>query len=106
MASQLGAGHSSMATAVGHITETANIVKGIQTQVNTSKETLRRAWDGSSAISFDAVHHAWDQEMGRVIRALEKFAMDIHGSKIQYEGAQEQAEKATNQLAAILNYRP
>lgn len=103
MSQQSAQDRAAMGQAAQEIENSAGIIKGLQTKLDSQKGQLMSGWAGSAAVSFDRVFNEFQTQMGKVLGELEGMHTKLVDSKIHYEATEQEQEDAANKIAALLN---
>ncbi|MFI0350680.1 WXG100 family type VII secretion target [Actinomadura sp. 9N407] len=103
MGQQSAQDREAMGQAAQRIEQSAGIVKGLQTKLDSQKSQLMGGWQGAAAGSFDRVFMEFQTSMGKVQRELEGMYEKLVQTKIQYESTEQEQEDAANKIAGLLN---
>ncbi|MGI5166781.1 WXG100 family type VII secretion target [Spirillospora sp. CA-253888] len=105
MGQQSAVDRAAMKQAAEDIDASANIIKGLQTQLDGHKAQVRSAWEGNASMAFEQVFTRFNEDFTRVLRALEGMHSSLVQTKITYESKEEMSEQAVNKVQALLNGR-
>ncbi|WP_084262378.1 WXG100 family type VII secretion target [Actinomadura formosensis] len=103
MGQQSAVDRAAMKQAADDIDASANIIKGLQTQLEGHKQQVRSAWEGNASMAFESVFNRFNEDFGKVLRALEGMHQSLVQTKITYESKEEMSEQAVNKVQALLN---
>ncbi|WP_307801423.1 WXG100 family type VII secretion target [Actinomadura violacea] len=92
-----------MQQAATRIEDSANIVKGLQSQLEGHKSSLMSGWAGNAAVSFDRVFNEFQTEMNKVRTALDGMHQKLTHTKITYESTEQEQTEAVNKINQLLN---
>jgi WXG100 family type VII secretion target len=92
-----------MAQAAQDIDDSANIIKGLQTRLEDSKNQLRSGWEGDASMAFDAVFNRFNEDFRRVLTALDGMHQSLVQTKITYEAKEQMTHDAVNKVNQLLN---
>lgn len=94
---------AAMAQAAQDIDASANVIKGLQTRLESSKTALRANWEGAASMAFEQVFARFNEDFTRVLRALEGMHQSLVQTKITYDAKEEMSQQAVNKVQALLN---
>ncbi|MEV4254021.1 WXG100 family type VII secretion target [Spirillospora sp. NPDC049652] len=103
MAGQSAVDRAAMAQAATRIEESANLIKGLQSQLEGHKSNLMSGWAGNASVSFDRVFNEFQTDMNKVRTALDGMHEKLSHTKIQYESTEQEQNDAVNKINALLN---
>jgi WXG100 family type VII secretion target len=92
-----------MAQAAQDIDASANIIKGLQTRLEGSKNQLRGNWEGNASMAFEAVFNRFNEDFNKVLQALNGMHESLVQTKITYDAKEEMSQQAVNKVQALLN---
>ncbi|MFC5746002.1 WXG100 family type VII secretion target [Actinomadura rugatobispora] len=96
---------ASMTQAAGDIDASANVIKGLQTQLESHKQQVRSSWEGNASMAFETVFARFNEDFRKVLEALNGMHESLVQTKITYEAKEEMAEQGVNKVQALLNGR-
>lgn len=103
MGGQSAVDRNAMQQAATRIEDSANIVKGLQSQLEGHKSSLMSGWAGNAAVSFDRVFNEFQTEMNKVRTALDGMHQKLTHTKITYESTEQEQTEAVNKINQLLN---
>ncbi|HLV72929.1 MAG TPA: WXG100 family type VII secretion target [Vulgatibacteraceae bacterium] len=103
MGNQSAVDRAAMQQAADDIDASANVIKGLQTQLESHKQQVRASWEGNASMAFETVFNRFNEDFRKVLRALEGMHESLVQTKITYESKEEMAEQAVNKVQALLN---
>jgi WXG100 family type VII secretion target len=95
---------AAMAKAAGDIDEAASTIKGLQTSLHGHKAAVLAGWQGNAAHAFDGVFTSFDEDMTKVLTALNGMHEKLVHNRTQYEAAEEQQTDAAKAIHQFLNH--
>ncbi|TNY31711.1 WXG100 family type VII secretion target [Thermomonospora catenispora] len=101
--SQSAVDRAAMAQAAQDIDASANVIKGLQTKLESAKTSLRAHWEGNASMAFEQVFVRFNEDFTRVLRALEGMHQSLVQTKITYDAKEEMSQQAVNKVQALLN---
>lgn len=93
-----------MAKAAQDIDEAASTIKGLQTSLQGHKAAVLSGWQGNAANAFDGVFQAFDEDMSKVLTALNGMHESLVHNRTQYEAAEQQQTDAARAINQFLNH--
>jgi WXG100 family type VII secretion target len=93
-----------MAKAAGDIDEAASTIKGLQTSLQGHKAAVLSGWQGNAASAFDQVFQSFDEDMNKVLTALNGMHESLVKNRTQYESAEQQQTDAAKAIHQFLNH--
>lgn len=93
-----------MAKAASDIDEAASTIKGLQTSLNGHKQAVLAGWKGNAAIAFDGVFQSFDEDMTKVLTALNGMHEKLVHNRTQYESAEQEQTDAAKAIHQFLNH--
>jgi WXG100 family type VII secretion target len=94
---------AAMKKASEDIDASANVIRGLQGQLEGHKSELRAHWEGSASMAFEQVFNRFNDDFKRVLRALEGMHESLVQTKITYESKEQQAQEAVNKVQQLLS---
>lgn len=92
-----------MAQAAQDVDDSATLIKGLQTRLESHRGDLSAHWEGQANMAFNSVFDRFQQDFNRVIRALEGMHEALVGTKISYDSKEEMSREAANEVMRLLN---
>ncbi len=93
-----------MAKAAQNIDEAASTIKGLQTSLHGHKSAVLSGWQGTAASAFDGVFQSFDEDMNKVLTALNGMHEKLVHNRTQYEAAEQQQTDAAKAINQFLNH--
>jgi WXG100 family type VII secretion target len=93
-----------MAKAAQDLDEASSTIKGLQTSLNGHKQAVLAGWQGNAAHAFDGVFQAFDEDMSKVLNALNGMHEKLVHNRTQYESAEQQQTDAAKAIHQFLNH--
>ncbi|MFI0410731.1 WXG100 family type VII secretion target [Actinomadura sp. 3N508] len=103
MGQQSAVDRASMKQAADDIDASANIIKGLQSQLEGHKQQVRSAWEGNASMAFESVFNRFNEDFNKVLKALEGMHQSLVQTKITYESKEEMSEQAVSKVQSLLN---
>lgn len=103
MGNQSAVDRAAMDQAAQDIDASANVIKGLQTQLEGHKQQVRASWEGNASMAFEQVFNRFNEDFNKVLRALEGMHQSLVQTKITYESREEMSEQAVNKVQSLLN---
>ncbi|MET0135511.1 MAG: WXG100 family type VII secretion target [Kibdelosporangium sp.] len=102
MAPRTSADTEGMATAVGHLTQTASDARSTLGNVSDETATLLAAWTGPAATKFSQAMTDWNGEFSTIVRRLNEMVVVMGSNAKSYVSTDEEAtHKAGNWAAGL-----
>jgi WXG100 family type VII secretion target len=95
---------AAMAKAAGDIDHAASTIKGLQTQLNGHKQAVLAGWQGNASRAFDGVFQSFDEDMTKVLTALQGLHESLVHNRVNYESTEQQQTDAANAIHSLLNH--
>lgn len=92
-----------MAKAAQDIDEAASTIKGLQTSLDGHKQSVLSGWQGNAASAFDGVFQSFNEDMSKVLTALNGMHEKLTHNRTQYESAEQQQTDAAKAIHGFLN---
>ena len=105
MGQQSAVDRAAMAQAADDIDASANIIKGLQSQLEGHKNQVRSMWEGNASMAFEQVFARFNEDFNKVLQALNGMHESLVQTKITYESKEEMSEQAVNKVQNLLNGR-
>jgi WXG100 family type VII secretion target len=93
-----------MAKAAQDIDEAASTIKGLQTSLQGHKAAVLSGWQGNAATAFDGVFQSFDEDMSKVLVALNGMHEKLVQNRTHYASAEEQQTDAARAINQFLNH--
>lgn len=93
-----------MAKAATDIDEAASTIKGLQTSLSGHKQAVLAGWQGNAAQAFDGVFQSFDEDMTKVLTALNGMHEKLVHNRTQYESAEQEQTDAARAINQFLNH--
>jgi len=94
---------TAMNQAAQDIDASANVIRGLQVQLEGHKTELRSHWEGSASMAFEQVFNRFNEDFRRVLKALEGMHQNLVDTKISYESKEEMAREGVNKVQQLLS---
>jgi WXG100 family type VII secretion target len=92
-----------MAKAAGDLDHAASTVKGLQTQLSAHKDAVLTGWKGNAATAFDGVFLAFNEDMTKVLKAMNGLHESLVQNRINYEATEERNTDSAKAIHQALN---
>src|SRR2546421_439175 len=102
MAGESAVDRAQMALAAQEVETKANIIRGLQIQLQDHKAQVRAGWEGTTSMSFESVFIEFDNDFNQFIQALDKMHQALVHTKIQYEAREQEAHEAVSEVQRLL----
>lgn len=93
---------AAMGLAAQDIDHSANIIKGLQNQIEDHKNQVRSSWDGHASMAFEQVFNRFNEDFTRVLNALQGMHEALVHTKITYETREQESHDAVNRVQQML----
>jgi WXG100 family type VII secretion target len=93
-----------MAKAAGQIDQAASTIKGLQTSLQGHQQAVLAGWEGNAATAFNKAFLSFDEDMRKVLTALNGMHEKLVHNRIQYEAAEERQTDAAKAIHQFLNH--
>lgn len=87
------------------IDHSASVIQGLQTQVQQHKDHLRSGWDSTAAVKFDEVFNHFNEDFGRILKALNQMHEKLVHTNIKYETSVQEQADAVNKVNQLINHQ-
>jgi WXG100 family type VII secretion target len=105
MGQQSAVDRAAMAQAASDVDASANIIKGLQSQLEGHKNQVRSMWEGEASMAFEQVFARFNEDFNKVLQALNGMHESLVQTKITYESKEEMSQQAVNKVQSLLNGR-
>jgi WXG100 family type VII secretion target len=105
MGQQSAVDRAAMKQAADDVDASANIIKGLQSQLEGHKNQVRSSWEGNASMAFEQVFTRFNEDFNKVLKALNGMHESLVQTKITYESKEEMSEQAVNRVQNLLNGR-
>jgi WXG100 family type VII secretion target len=96
--------HISMGVAAQKVSDTTDVITGLENQVDSHLQSLLAGWKGDASFAFERLLIQWLQDFRQIRDQLDNIYLKLTGTQKSYQ-ANEQAETdAINQLSSMLNH--
>jgi len=102
MAGQSAVDRASMALAAQDIDSSANVIRGLQVQLEDHKNQVRAQWEGQASMGFEQVFNKFNDDFQRVLTALDGMHEALVHTRITYEAREQEAHDAVNRVKQML----
>jgi WXG100 family type VII secretion target len=103
MAGQSAVNRQAMGVAAGQVDDSANMIRGLQSQLQGHKAEVRAQWEGNASMAFETVFNAFDRDFNQVLKAMEGMYEALVHTKLVYEAKEQEAGDAVNRVHQLLN---
>ncbi|MCW2886848.1 MAG: hypothetical protein QOE54_4199 [Streptosporangiaceae bacterium] len=103
MAGESAVDRHAMALAAQDIDGSANIIRGLQTQLEGHKAQVRSQWEGNASMAFETVFNRFNDDFQKVLNALDGMHQALVHTKITYEAKEQEAHEAVNRVHQLLS---
>lgn len=93
-----------MAKAAGDIDHAASTIKGLQSQLQGHKAAVLAGWQGNAASAFSGVFESFNEDMTKVLTALNGLHESLVKNRINYEANEQQTSDASKAIQSLLNH--
>lgn len=94
---------AAMAQAAQDIDHSANIIRGLQGQLEGHKQQVRSQWEGNASMAFETVFNRFNEDFTKVLKALDGMHESLVQTKIVYESREQDAHEAVNRVHQMLS---
>ena len=94
---------AAMHKAAQDLDASANVIRGLQVQLEGHKSELRSHWEGNASMAFEQVFNRFNDDFKRVLRALDGMHESLVQTKITYESKEQEAHEAVNKVQQMLS---
>jgi len=102
MAGESAVDRGQMALAAQEIETKANIIRGLQNQLQDHKAQVRAGWEGTASGTFESVFAEFDADFAKVIQAMDKMHEALVHTKIHYEAREQETHDAVSEVQRLL----
>jgi WXG100 family type VII secretion target len=92
-----------MALAAGNIDESANLIRGLQVQIEGHKNEMRAGWEGNASLAFEQVFERFNTDFSKVLKAMDSMHEALVQTHINYTSKEQDAKDAVNRINQMLN---
>jgi WXG100 family type VII secretion target len=92
-------------TAAQKIDHSASVIQGLQLRVQQHKDHLRSGWDSTAALKFDDVFNHFNEDFGRILKALNQMHEKLVHSTTKYETSVQEQQDAVNKVNQLINHQ-
>ena len=103
MSGQSAVDRQAMGKAAQDIEASAQVIKGLQSQLEGHKNEVRGSWDGQAAMAFEKVFRRFDEDFRVVLQELERMHEQLGQTKIEYESKEQMSQEAVNKVQQLLS---
>lgn len=103
MAGQITVNRAAMVTAAQQVETALGEIKGQQTRLNGTHETLAGTWKGMASTAFTNAFNQFNSDFTIVINALNGIHERLVGSHANYNASESANVESANKLHAALN---
>jgi WXG100 family type VII secretion target len=92
-----------MALAAGNIDDSANLIRGLQIQIEGHKNEMRAGWEGNASMAFEQVFERFNTDFSNVLKAMDSMHEALVQTQINYTSKEQDAQEAVNRINQMLN---
>ncbi|MGE5289251.1 MAG: WXG100 family type VII secretion target [Micromonosporaceae bacterium] len=103
MANEVSVEREAIQRAANQLDAAHGVVAGLRTKLESEHSTLMGGWQGQAASAFTNVYQTFDEEMGKVLAAMEQLHQNMLASHTTYVGSEEQVTQTVNRVSGLIN---
>ncbi len=103
MAGEVTVQRDAINRAAGQLDEAYGVVMGLRQQLEGHQQQLMGSWKGQAASAFQNVYVAFDEDLARVLNAMNQLHDNMMGTHATYNATEAQQTQTVNKVSGLLN---
>jgi WXG100 family type VII secretion target len=92
-----------MAQAATQVDSAVGTIRGLQSNLASSHESMMGGWKGASASAFTTAYNQFNVDFNKVITALDNLGAKLRQSGVNYTTIETANQSSANKISAALN---